>query len=110
MVFEFAVRSTRPNWIALCYNHRGLLSRSGTSTRANKSDLRGIAISVPRVCRQIYSETATLLYSENCFAFQSKFAMKKWLSKRLRAQREAICYMMLQAWMDIIEEEGWPRR
>ncbi|EAT88324.2 hypothetical protein SNOG_04564 [Parastagonospora nodorum SN15] len=41
-------------------------------------------------------ETATLIYSENCFAFQNETAMNKWLDKRLIAQREAIRWMLLR--------------
>jgi hypothetical protein len=95
MIFKFASQPDWSGWIGCYFNRRGCISRSGTSTRAYKSETRAFAIHLPQVCRQIYSETATLIYSENCFAFQSERAMTKWLSKRLLAQREAIRYMML---------------
>ncbi|KAF1840402.1 uncharacterized protein K460DRAFT_410992 [Cucurbitaria berberidis CBS 394.84] len=94
MIWKFALRSTY-GWIDLYYNSIKQISRSGTSTRACETELQDLSISLPRVCRSIYSETATMIYSENTFAFQAEHSMKKWLSKRLLAQREAIRYMML---------------
>jgi hypothetical protein len=84
MIFKFASRPTW-GWISCYSNRRGHISRSGTSTRATSRELKGFAINLPRVRRQIYSDTATLIYSENCFVFQSERAMTKWLSKRLLA-------------------------
>jgi hypothetical protein len=98
MIFKYALtpRSSRRNiWVGLYYNQRGRISRSGTSTHASRGILKDLAIALPRVCRQIYVETALVLYSENRFAFKRGSAMHKWLSKRIKAQREAIRWMML---------------
>ncbi|KAH5409330.1 hypothetical protein HBI46_172550 [Parastagonospora nodorum] len=95
MIFQYASVPDFPNWIGCYFNARHLISRSTTSTRAHPDHLKQLAISLPRVCRQIYAETATLIYSENCFAFQNETAMNKWLDKRLIAQREAIRWMLL---------------
>jgi hypothetical protein len=54
MIFKFAVSPAYSSWTALYYNRRGRISRSGTSTRASKSDLSGMANNLPRVCRQVY--------------------------------------------------------
>jgi hypothetical protein len=76
--------------IYLLNNKKGIPSASGTSAYASRSAMKRLAISLPRVCRQIYAETATFVYSENCFAFASPKGLEKWLAKRLPAQREAI--------------------
>jgi hypothetical protein len=54
-----------------------------------------MAVGLPRVCRQLYAETATLIYSENDFAFYTDKAMEQWLSKRLEAQREVVTRVFL---------------
>jgi hypothetical protein len=95
MIFKYASIPDWSNWIGCYFNERHLISRSTTSTRAHPDEIRELAISLPRVCRQIYAETATLIYSENCFAFRNEPAMNKWLDKRLVAQREAIRWMIL---------------
>ncbi|KAH7069313.1 hypothetical protein FB567DRAFT_614843 [Paraphoma chrysanthemicola] len=91
--------------------HKGLVSmkipkdlKSITIANAENSPLLRLpreirhtifALPLTRVSRQIYSETATLAYAENCFAFKHEVYMFKWLSKRLLAQREAIRWLML---------------
>lgn len=57
------------------FNSQNRLSRSSTSTRAGRAYLNKIGISLPATCHQIYSETATLLYSTNTFSFFSIGAM-----------------------------------
>jgi len=94
MIFKYAVRPTY-GWIGLYFNRQNLISRSHSSVQGHKSELKDIAVHLPVVCRQVYAETVTLIYSHNCFAFQSESSMKLWLDKRLLAQREAIRWMML---------------
>lgn len=96
MIFKYAVLSD-DGWIALIFNRHNFISRSGPSTQACKDQTSSIAMRLPLVCRQIYSETATLFYSVNCFAFESDDMMLKWLAKRLLAQREAIRTLMLHS-------------
>lgn len=57
------------------------------STRAN--------IALPRVCRQIYSETATLVYSENLFSFNNVFELDRFVASRKHAQLEAMTMVMV---------------
>lgn len=93
MIFKLASGSTC-SWIGLYFNRRGLISRSTSSTQGCKLDIDDIAVNLPRVCRQIYAETATMVYSENCFAFRNRSSMYRWLNKRLPAQCGAIRYLM----------------
>ena len=69
MIWKFALRPTY-GFIGLYHNRCGRLSRSGTSTMISKWERKELAISLPRVCCQIYSETATTLYSQKIFAFR----------------------------------------
>lgn len=52
------------------------------------------AIHLPQVCRQIYHETATLVYSSNIFVFRHFDLMnqelKAWVASLIPAQRDAI--------------------
>jgi hypothetical protein len=52
------------------------------------------AFHLPEVCRQIYSETATLAYKLNIFVINNfhwdAFERYRWIRKRLPAQRNAI--------------------
>jgi len=95
MIFKYASIPDWSSWIGCYFNERHFISRSAISSRAHPDEIQELAISLPRVCRQIYAETATLTYSENCFAFQSELAMHKWLNKRLVAQRESVRWMIL---------------
>jgi hypothetical protein len=45
---------------------------------------------LPRVCRQIYHETATLVYSENIFSFGYEPHSVYFIDDRKQVQREAI--------------------
>jgi hypothetical protein len=47
------------------------------------------AFALPRVCRQIYSETATLVYSENNFVLPAS-DYTTWYAARFEAQLDAI--------------------
>jgi hypothetical protein len=95
MIYKYALTPKRAVRVGLYYNRRGRISRSGYSAYARKGIAQDLAVALPRVCRQIYTETATMLYSENRFAFGKEKLMHKWLSKRITAQREAIRWMML---------------
>lgn len=67
MIFGHATR-----WrydVELYYNGFGELSMSGYSTYCSRAMLRFLGLRLPQVCRQIYSETATVLYRENNFSF-----------------------------------------
>ncbi|KAH7076405.1 hypothetical protein BKA63DRAFT_602209 [Paraphoma chrysanthemicola] len=107
-IFSYAMHA-ESDWVGLYHNRCDRVSRSGTSTRARRYDIEDLSVPLPRVSRQIYSETATVLYSENCFAFKYQFAMFKWLSKRLLAQREAIRWIILpsNAYEDTYKGERW---
>jgi hypothetical protein len=98
VIFKYASRPTE-GCVELYYNRFGHVSRRGLSTYGKKSELKDIAIRLPGVCRQIYAETATLVYSESCFVFQSEDTMDMWLSKRLLGQREAIRWIMLPGYL-----------
>mgnify|MGYP004510318145 CR=1 FL=1 len=100
MIFRYAMRSRFD--IELYDNRRGELSRSGNSTRPPKSLPRFLGLSLPRVCRQIYSETATMVFRENTFSFATRKALDLWLARRLPAQREAIIRLELLQY----DEEG----
>lgn len=112
MIWKFAVRRTGGGWLGLYYNSHGF-DQHGFSTKINKTELQSLAITLPRVSRQIYSETATMIYSENTFAFQNMRSMNTWLSKRLLAQREAIRYMMvppMAKYRCVFDGENWKRK
>ncbi|KAF2847848.1 hypothetical protein T440DRAFT_455523 [Plenodomus tracheiphilus IPT5] len=96
----FVARIRKPPTRRQMYKHnKGLVSlrtsKDNSSMRPGPHLLEDMAITLPRVCRQIYFETATLLYSENLFTFASVKNLRKWLSKRILAQREAIRYIFL---------------
>jgi hypothetical protein len=95
MIYKYALTPKRANRVGLYYNRRSRISRSGYSAYAHKDIAQELAVALPRVCRQIYTETATMLYHENRFAFGREESMRKWLSKRIRAQREAIRWVTL---------------
>ncbi|KAI4616532.1 hypothetical protein J4E80_005806 [Alternaria sp. BMP 0032] len=52
-------------------------------------------IALPRVCRQIYSETATLVYSGNLFSFNNVFELNRFVASRKHAQLEAMTMIMV---------------
>jgi hypothetical protein len=94
------------------YSSSGLFSRSQICTSARQAQLNKVAIHLPQTCRQIYHETATLVYSANAFNFYNARAMWKWVGNRLVAQREAIRYVTLSshAYKDEYVMEGGKRR
>lgn len=49
-----------------------------------------IAVSLPRVCRQIYAECGTVMYSQNAFGFRMSANIERWLSVRLPVQLLAV--------------------
>ncbi|KAF1959167.1 hypothetical protein CC80DRAFT_545544 [Byssothecium circinans] len=57
------------------------------------------ALHLPGVCRQIYSETATMAYGENCFSFWTSGVLLAWLSKRTPAQQEAVYTLQVGGWL-----------
>jgi hypothetical protein len=90
MSFKLA-SSTRDGWIALYYkNSKGLLVEY-TSHRKDKNALN-------------HAETATLNYSENCFGFETLYSMSKWLSLRIRAQREVMVRLILPT-CEVVHQE-----
>ncbi|KAI8940032.1 hypothetical protein NX059_003754 [Plenodomus lindquistii] len=93
-IFCIAMTAQHRN-ISLCFSSQGRVSRSMKSSHPDSELTKEIALALPRVCRQIYFETATLLYSENTFTFPRVPALKKWLSRRILAQREAIEFIYL---------------
>jgi hypothetical protein len=64
MVFKHASRPDY-DWIGLIISRRGCVSRRGPSTHLMESRLRDFALNLPRICGQIYAQTATLVYSED---------------------------------------------
>jgi hypothetical protein len=95
MIFKYAAQKDDEYWgyprgIRLIFNKLGKISHSGTSVYEPRSTPKNTSVGLPRVCRQIYAETAKLTYSENDFVFITVKASERWLSKRLVAQREAI--------------------
>ncbi|KAF1932386.1 uncharacterized protein M421DRAFT_290872 [Didymella exigua CBS 183.55] len=91
----FACAVYRPNKMRLYYNSHIEIFRSGFSSHVYKRWHEPIAFSLPQVCRQIYAETVTLIYTINRFSFATHYAMSKWLSKRLPARLEAIKHLEL---------------
>jgi hypothetical protein len=87
MIFKYAVRADNGT-ILLCYNKHDEFSSMGTYVPLRI--LPYMAFGLPRVCRQLYAETATLVYSENEFAFWTEETMEQWLLRRLEAQREVV--------------------
>lgn len=55
--------------------------------------LRIPAIALTRVCRQIYSETATLAYEQVNWRFHHPGALMVWIDDRITAQREVTKYL-----------------
>jgi hypothetical protein len=98
MIFEYAM-TMRYN-LELYYNRFSELSASGFSNYAHKRQRRFLSVRLPEVCRQIYSETATLFYRMNTFSFATEQAMRVWLKKRLPAQLEVIQRLDLLEWDD----------
>jgi hypothetical protein len=102
MIFCLVVHK-KDHWtrgIDLCTNKHGQESRSGTSTHMymRPSYLLITGFRLPQVCRQIYAETATLVYAENTFNFATAKGLKISLSRRLLAQRMAIRRLVLPTW------------
>lgn len=93
MIFEMAVY--KPSRIMLYFDRFGDYSGSGMSTRIRKWALPCFAPNLPQVCRQIYAETATLIHRVNRLSFATERGLKKWLSKRLPAELEAIEHLEL---------------
>ncbi|CAO2657064.1 Nn.00g058670.m01.CDS01 [Neocucurbitaria sp. VM-36] len=100
MIWKFALRPTRSNCIKIdVTGYDALLHRPRPSWPINRREvLKDFAANLPLVCQQIYSETATMIYSENTFAFFSESHAEIWLSKRLLAQRESIRSLMCPRW------------
>jgi hypothetical protein len=94
MIFKHASTASR-HWLKIRAYGRGSERWLG----AREDDRYGLAINLPRTCRQIYAETATLMYSQNCFGFQKGAVVTQWLEKRILAQREAIRWLMLPGCM-----------
>ncbi|KAJ8112266.1 hypothetical protein OPT61_g5329 [Boeremia exigua] len=92
-IFEIATYEYEK--IGLYFNRKGNYSRSGYSTRVQKSMSKHAAFTLPQVCRQIYAETATLIYRVNTFSFATHRGLKKWISKRLPAELEAVEHLEL---------------
>ncbi|KAJ4372459.1 hypothetical protein N0V83_004233 [Neocucurbitaria cava] len=90
MIWKFAMRSSGPD-IPIDFDDTAHLPKSADKfPAASHETLKELAISLPRVCRQVYSEAATMLYSENLFSFKHGFVLSAWLERRILAQREAI--------------------
>lgn len=49
-----------------------------------------------RICRQVYAETALLLYRGNMFSFPFRHFFDLWFQRRLPIQREAITTVQFQ--------------
>ncbi|KAH6638321.1 hypothetical protein C7974DRAFT_411751 [Boeremia exigua] len=88
MIFKYTLTSKVR--LKMYFNSVRRYSRSGFSTRPPRSAVRQLGMRLPEVCRQIYSETATLVYRKNTFSFAVELGMRTWLKKRLPAQLEAI--------------------
>jgi len=98
MIFEYAM--TMRYDLELYYNRFSDLSASGFSNYVHKRQRKVLSVRLPEVCRQIYSETTTLLYKMNAFSFATEQAMRVWLKKRLPAQLEVIQRLDLLEWDD----------
>lgn len=105
MIFKFAVklesRESGHNWVGCYFDAEGKISRWQRHSFVHCEDKLLMALSLPGVCRQIYTETATLLFSQNTFAFDSEFSMDSWLNRRLIAQRESIKYLILPKYVRV---------
>ncbi|KAF2132765.1 hypothetical protein P153DRAFT_173074 [Dothidotthia symphoricarpi CBS 119687] len=89
MVFRYALTTSKYlDWVALFYNCHGRTTRYRKYVYLCPGE--DIAVALLRVCRQTHSETVSMLYAENTFAFASGRLMHQWLGKRLTAQRGAI--------------------
>ncbi|KAF9699565.1 hypothetical protein EKO04_002325 [Ascochyta lentis] len=93
IIFEHATR--KPLRVELYFIRLSRCSISGYSSHSHKTLPRHIGLKLPQVCRQVYAETAILVYRVNRFSFVTKQSLTKWLSKRLPAQREAIEHLEL---------------
>jgi hypothetical protein len=94
MIFKYAVTSRFSGYIRLCPDPSGA-DPSGKTVHTRKYEVEHLSITLPQVCRQVYTETATLHYSENKFGFLMEKSLKDWLSSRLLAQRKAIKRLVL---------------
>lgn len=87
MIYECVVK--RELITALYFNRFNEYPISGYSTSASRATRESFSLQMLQVCHQVYSETASMVYRENTFAFASLKGMSKRLSKRLAAQCEA---------------------
>lgn len=67
-----------------------------TTSGVSVSWQQGFRFTLPRVCRQVYSETATLVYSQNIFHFPSIRSFDYFFPPRKRAQIEAITTLVVE--------------
>lgn len=67
-----------------------------TTSGVSVSWPQGFKFTLPRVCRQVYSETATLVYSQNIFHFPSIRSIDHFFQSRKRAQIEAITTLVVE--------------
>jgi hypothetical protein len=93
MIFEIAIY--KPPKMTLHFNWFSRYSSSGYSSYIHKKSYASVGFNLRLVCRQAYAETATLMYRLNKFSFTKRKALKKWLSKRLPAELEAIEHLEL---------------
>lgn len=89
MIFKLALTTETAN-INLYYNGLGYLSKGGNATRASRRIVKRLDMQLPQVCRQIYTETAVVVYKDNRFTFATEKGMRIWLRRRLPAQLEVI--------------------
>ena len=54
---------------------------------------------LPRTCRQLYAETATLLYARSTFVFWSSFYLRAFVQARVPAQLCALREVELDGWV-----------
>ena len=58
-----------------------------------------MAFHLLRVCRQIYSETRTVVYAKYPLDFDSLSDLFSWLERRNKVQREAIGEIVVTVWI-----------
>jgi hypothetical protein len=70
IIFKLA-SSRRDGWIALYYEPSTKPFIDHSSYHMGKTILERPTVTLTRVCRQIYADIAPLIYSQNCFSFQT---------------------------------------
>ncbi|KAL5113699.1 hypothetical protein ACEQ8H_008428, partial [Pleosporales sp. CAS-2024a] len=83
MIFEYVcTASGGVDTISIAYEELD----AGDDYLLTCTGLQNLAVTLPLTCRQIYAETATLMYSQNCFEVNITWGMMSWLRTCIVAQ------------------------